>query len=52
MTHTRLRSTRRPLPDGYNDPKHLREALSRGAQGSTNVASQLIADVLKSIGVH
>jgi CheY-like chemotaxis protein len=33
---------------GSDDPEHRQEALSRGAQGSTNRADVLIADVLKS----
>jgi ActR/RegA family two-component response regulator len=36
---------------GSRDPKHLREAIRRGAQGSTNVAAELIADVFQSIGI-
>ncbi|MBV8752758.1 MAG: TIR domain-containing protein [Hyphomicrobiales bacterium] len=34
---------------GSNDEQHRQEALSHGAQGSTNIAEVLIADVLKSI---
>jgi CheY-like chemotaxis protein len=36
---------------GSNAPKHLQEALARGAQGSTNIAAVLIAEVLKSLEV-
>jgi CheY-like chemotaxis protein len=35
---------------GSDAPRHLSEALSHGAQGSTNRASALITDVLKSLG--
>ncbi len=35
---------------GSRDPEHIREALSRGAQGSTNIGEELIANVLNSIG--
>jgi CheY-like chemotaxis protein len=35
-----------------NDPKHLREAISRGAKGSTNNGSELIVAVLVSIAVE
>jgi CheY-like chemotaxis protein len=37
---------------GSGAPKHTRQALSRGAQGSTNVASELISSVIGSIGVQ
>jgi CheY-like chemotaxis protein len=36
---------------GSNAPQHRREALSHGAQGSTNNPAVLIADVLKSVGL-
>jgi CheY-like chemotaxis protein len=35
---------------GSRAPEHTRQALSRGAQGSTNVASELISSVISSIG--
>jgi CheY-like chemotaxis protein len=35
---------------GSDSPQHLRLALSKGAQGSTNVAQKLIANVLESLG--
>lgn len=34
---------------GSDSPQHLRLALSKGAQGSTNSAEKLIANVLKSL---
>jgi CheY-like chemotaxis protein len=37
---------------GSGDPEHTRQALSRGAQGSTNVASELISSVISSLGVQ
>jgi CheY-like chemotaxis protein len=36
---------------GSRNPKHTKEAISKGAQGSTNMASELIADVFSSIGI-
>ncbi len=36
---------------GSDSPKHLSEALSRGAQGSTNKPAVLITNVLEAIGV-
>lgn len=35
---------------GSAAPEHRRQALSRGAQGSTNVASELISSVIASMG--
>jgi CheY-like chemotaxis protein len=37
---------------GSDDPRHRQEALSRGAQGSTNNPTVLIAEVLKSLDLR
>jgi ActR/RegA family two-component response regulator len=37
---------------GSGAPEHTRQALSRGAQGSTNEPSELISSVINAFGVH